>query len=195
EGRAAAASSARGAGGGVCPRWLTGARSPVDDRAARAGFHNLSVGTTRADLARAVLEGVAFNLRWLLAGAEHFTHRRLEPIRLVGGGARSDLWCRILADVCDRTVERTADPVLVGLRGGGLAAALALGKVRREEVRALVAVDRVLTPDPAVRATYDRMFAEFPRLHRVQRRMFRHLNAEEPPTRLIRRSRDVPLRR
>lgn len=192
---AAAAASAPGAGGVLFTPWLTGERSPVDDRAARAGFHNLSVGTTRGDLARAVLEGVAYNLRWLLAGAEHFTHRRLEPIRLVGGGARSDLWCRILADVCDRTVERTADPVLVGLRGGGLAAALALGRVRREEVRALVAVDRVLTPDPAVRATYDRMFAEFPRLHRVQRRMFRHLNAEEPPTRLIRRSRDVPRRR
>lgn len=209
----AAASSAPGAGGVLFTPWLTGERCPVDDRAARAGFHNLSVATTRADLARAVLEGVAYNLRWLLAGAEHFTRRRLEPIRLVGGGARSDLWCRILADVCDRTIERTADPVLVGLRGGGLAAALALDRVRREEVRALVPVDRVFAPDPAVRATYDRMFAEFPRLHRVQRRMFARLNttrsAEESPTRapgrrvaafvtprrLIGRSRAGPARR
>lgn len=175
----AAAASAPGAGGVLFTPWLTGERCPVDDRAARAGFHNLSVATTRADLARAVLEGVAYNLRWLLAGAEHFTRRRLEPIRLVGGGARSELWCRILADVCDRTVERTADPVLVGLRGGGLAAALALGEVRREQVRGLVPVDGVFTPDPAVRATYDRMFAEFPRLHRVQRRMFHRLNADD----------------
>lgn len=174
---AAAASAAPGAGGVLFTPWLTGERCPVDDRAARAGFHNISVGTTRADLARAVLEGVAYNLRWLLAGAEHFTRRRLEPIRLVGGGARSDLWCRILADVCDRTVERTADPLLVGLRGGALAAALALERVRREEVRALVPVDRVFSPDPSARATYDRMFAEFPRLHRVQRRMFHRLNA------------------
>ncbi len=176
---AGAARSAPGAGGVMFTPWLTGERCPVDDRSARAGFHNISVGTTRDDLARAVLEGVAYNLRWLLQAAEHFTRRRLDPIRLVGGGARSDAWCQILADVCDRSVERVADPLLTGLRGGGLAAALAVGRVRADQVRDLVAVDRVFAPDPKQREVYDRMFAEFPRLHRVQRAMFARLNA--PP--------------
>ena len=68
-------------------------------------------------------------------------------------------------------------PLLCGLRGVALAAGLALRRRRRSaEVRALVPVDRVFRPDPADRATYDRLFAEFPRLYRAQRRMFARLN-------------------
>jgi xylulokinase len=137
------------------------------------------VSTTQADLSRAVLEGVAFNLRWMLAASEHFTGGRLEPLRLVGGGAQSELWCRIVADVCDRVVERVADPLLCGLRGVAIAAGLALGDVALEEVRSLVPTDGELRPDPATRATYDRMFEEFPRLYRSQRRMFSRLNRSE----------------
>src|SRR3712207_1232043 len=66
-----AATSPPGSRGVLFSPWLTGERSPVDDRSARAGFHNVSVGTTQADLSRAVLEGVGFNLRWLLEAAEH----------------------------------------------------------------------------------------------------------------------------
>ena len=173
---AAASTAPAGAGGVIFTPWLTGERSPVDDRAARAGFHNISVATTQADLARAVLEGVAYNLRWLLEGAEHFTGRRLDPLRIIGGGAQSDLWCQIVADVCDRTVERVADPLLCGLRGVAIAAGIALGAVTRDEVRALVPTDRTFRPDPGSRATYDRLYAEFPRLHKVQRPMFARLN-------------------
>ena len=173
---ALAATSPPGSRGVLFTPWLTGERSPVDDRSARAGFHNVSVGTTQADLSRAVLEGVGFNLRWLLAAAEHFTGSRLDPLRLVGGGAQSELWGQIVADICDRVVERVADPLLCGLRGVGLAAGLVLGDVALDEVRSLVPVDGEHRPDPATRTTYDQMFAEFPRLYRSQRRMFARLN-------------------
>jgi xylulokinase len=173
---ALAATAPPGSGGVLFAPWLSGERSPVDDRSARAGFHNVSVTTTTADLARAVLEGVALNSRWLLEAAEHFTGRRLDPLRLVGGGARSDLWCRIVADVCDRTVEQVADPLLCGLRGAALAAGMALGDVERREVRDLVPVAGVFEPDPTNREVYDRSFAEFPRLYKSQRGMFHRMN-------------------
>lgn len=173
---ACAATAPPGSNGVLFAPWLAGERSPVDDRSARAGFHNVSVTTTTADLARAVLEGVALNARWLLEAAEHFTGRRLDPLRMVGGGARSELWCQIVADVCDRTVEQVADPLLCGLRGVALAAGMSLGDVDRGELRDLVPVASVLSPDPARRATYDRAFAEFPGLYRSQRRMFHRLN-------------------
>ena len=165
-----------GSHGLVFTPWLAGERSPVDDRTARAGFHNVSVGTSTADLARSVLEGVALNARWLLAAVEHFTGRRADPLRIIGGGAQSELWCRIVADVCDRTVERVADPLLCGLRGAALAAAVALGDVDRDDLRDLVRVDATFRPDPAHRAVYDELYAEFPRLYRSQRRMSRRLN-------------------
>ncbi|MFZ2501414.1 MAG: FGGY-family carbohydrate kinase, partial [Nocardioides sp.] len=165
-----------GAGGVMFTPWLTGERSPIDDRYARAGFHNLGVTAGSAELARAVLEGVAFNLRWLLEAADSYTKRRLDPIRLLGGCARSDLWCQIVADVCDRSFERVADPVVAGLRGAGLTWALATGDVQRADLRALVPVDRVFAPNAAHRAAYDRMYAEFPRLHSRNKRFFAALN-------------------
>ena len=72
---------------------------------------------------RAVFEGVALNSAWLLHAVERFTRRRLEPIRFIGGGARSEVWCQILADVLGRTIEQITDPVNAGTRGAGLLAA------------------------------------------------------------------------
>jgi xylulokinase len=171
-----ASGSAPGSGGVLFTPWLAGERSPVTDRRARAGFHNMSLATTRADMIRAVLEGVAYNNRWLHEAVERFAGRRLDPIRMIGGGARSDLWCQIHADVMDRTIERPAEPLHTNLRGAALIAAMALGAVRDDEVRGLVPAERTFTPDPQNRAVYDRLYAEFPRLYQAQRGMFRRLN-------------------
>jgi xylulokinase len=65
----------------------------------------------RAHLIRAVLEGVALNLRWLLPYVERFAGRRFETIRAIGGGAKSALWCQILADVLNRPIAQVENPV------------------------------------------------------------------------------------
>jgi xylulokinase len=171
-----AESSPPGSRGVIFTPWIAGERSPVDDRHARGGWHNLSVETGNADLVRSVLEGVAYNGRWLGEAVEHFAKRRLDPLRIFGGGALSSLWCQIHADVMDRRIERVADPVHANLRGAALLAGLALGAVSRDEVRALVPVDRVFDPDPANRQAYDRLYAEFPGLYKAQRKMFARLN-------------------
>jgi len=171
-----AARARPGSSGVLFTPWLRGERSPVDDRHARAGFHNLSLTVGRSDLVRAVLEGVAFNNRWLHEAVERFAKRRLDPLRMVGGGAQSDLWCQIHADVMDRTIERVDAPVLANLRGAALIAGMALGAVRPSEVGSLVGVDAVFRPDPARRATYDHLFREFPKLYRSQRGTFARLN-------------------
>jgi xylulokinase len=173
---ALAASVPAGSGDVVFTPWLAGERSPVDDRRARAGFHNMSLATTRAHLVRAVLEGVAYNSRWLFDAVERFAKRRLDPIRVIGGGATSDLWCQIHADVMGRTMERVAEPLHANLRGAAMFAALALGEVEPEEISGLVPVDARFETDAADAATYDRLFAEFPRLYRSQRPMFARLN-------------------
>jgi xylulokinase len=173
----AAATVAPGAGDVIFTPWLSGERSPVDDRNARGGFHNLSLATTRAHLVRAVLEGVAYNSRWLHEAVETFVKRRLDHVRFIGGGAQSDLWCQIHADVLDRTIERVADPVDANLRGAALLAGLALGAIDQSEVRDLVEVDATFRPDHANRVVYDRLYAEFPKLYKAQKGMFQRLNA------------------
>ena len=112
-----AGQSRPGSNGVIFTPWLYGERTPVEDRFLRGGFHNLSLSATRDDLVRAVLEGVALNSRWLLGAVEHFTGHRLEPIRFIGGGARSDMWCQVFADVLGRTIDQVADPVNANARG------------------------------------------------------------------------------
>ena len=171
-----AAEAEPGSGGVIFTPWLAGERSPVDNRAARAGFHNLSLQTTRAQLIRAVLEGVAFNARWLCEGVERFVGRSFGPIRAFGGGATSPLWCSIYASILDRPIEQVADPLHANLRGAALLAGIALGTVGAEEIGSLVQVQATYLPDPRTRQRYDRMFAEFPALYSAQRGLFKRLN-------------------
>jgi xylulokinase len=170
-----AAGAPAGSNGVIFTPWLKGERSPVDDRQARGGFHNLSLATTRADLVRAVLEGVAFNSRWLLRYLDRFAPNS-GPIRIIGGGARSDLWCQIMADVTGRTYERVADPLNAQLRGAALFAGIGMGVLRPDELRHLTPLDGVFEPDAGNREVYDRLFAEFPGLYKTQKGMFGRLN-------------------
>ena len=173
---AEAATSPVGSGKVIFTPWLNGERSPVDDRRARGGFHNVSIRTARADLARAVLEGTAFNDRWLHDAVESFASRRLDPVRIIGGGAQSNLWCQIHADVMDRTIERVERPLHANLRGAAVFAGLSLGAIATNEVASVVSVERVFTPDASTRETYEELFAEFPKLYKSQRAMFSRLN-------------------
>ncbi len=175
---ALAATAEPGSGRVLFTPWLNGERSPVDDLRARGGFHNLSLSTGRAELARAVLEGVAYNSRWLHETVEKFTSQTLDPVRIIGGGAQSDLWCQIHADVMDRTIERTVDPMHANLRGAGLAAHVASGRLTLADVAELVDVEATFSPDPANRQIYDRLYAEFPKRYRAAKAMFQRLNRD-----------------
>ncbi len=167
-----AATAATGSNGVLFTPWLAGERSPVDDRNARGGLHNLSLRTTRADIVRAVLEGVALNSRWLTGAVERFVGGPLSSVRVIGGGATSALWCSIFADVLDRTVERVAEPRLANLRGCALLAASALGQVTFSEFASFVPVAERHEPDPVVREVYDEHYRAFTGLYRAQRRVF-----------------------
>ncbi len=158
---ALAATVPPGAGGVLFTPWLSGLRSPVDDRRARGGWHHVSLATGRAELVRAVLEGVAFHTRWLHEQVERFVGRRLDPVRMLGGGAQSDLWCQLHADIMDRRIERVSDPVTAQLRGAGLLAGIALGALTEADAAAAVAVDRVFVPDPAAHAAYAPHYGQF----------------------------------
>ncbi len=175
-----AARSPAGAGGLIFTPWLYGERTPVEDRFVRGGFHNLSLAANRDDLVRAAFEGVALNSRWLLAAVERFAGRRLDPIRFIGGGARSAVWCQIFADVLGRTIEQVADPVNAGVRGAAMLAAVALGDLTFDEVPDRVAVAASYRPDPALAGLYERRFAEFTGFYKRNRRAYARLNQDPP---------------
>jgi xylulokinase len=156
--------------------WLNGERSPVDDHTVRGGFHNLSLATTRAQMVRAVYEGVAFNSRWLLEAVEKFVGRRLDSLAFIGGGANSDQWAQIHADVLGREIRQVADPVLANARGAALIALVALGRVTVGEIPSMVEVRRTYVPDPSTADEYQLLFDEFVTLYKQTKGIFRRLN-------------------
>jgi xylulokinase len=167
---------APGSGRVLFTPWLNGERSPVDDHTVRGGFHNLSLSTTRAQLVRAVFEGVAYNSRWLLEAVEKFAGRRLDSLAFIGGGANSDQWSQIHADVLGREIRQVEDPVLANVRGAALLTLLALGKITVDEIPSMVEVRRVYRPDPANAPEYDLLFQEFVTIYKQTKGIFKRLN-------------------
>jgi xylulokinase len=172
-----AAGVAPGAGGVLFTPWLNGERSPVDDHTIRAGFHNISLSTSRADMVRAVFEGVALNSAWLLGAVEKYTKRRFPSLAFVGGGANSDLWSQLHADAMGREVRQIVDPVLANVRGAGLLTLLALGHIQLGDIPSMVQVKKVYTPDKDAGAVYAPLLKEFVNLYDKTKGIHKRLNA------------------
>jgi len=157
--------------------WLNGERTPVDDPTVRACIYNISKTTTFDHLARAFLEGVAYNTRWVLGYVEKFVARKLEELTIIGGGARSDLWCRIFADVLNRRIKRTRDPLQANARGAAFIALVGLEFISFDDIPGLMEYDQVFDPDRQNRKMYDELFKAFLEIYRNNRGLFRRLNA------------------
>lgn len=150
-----------GAGGVLFLPWLGGALAPRADANMRGGFLNVSLATGRPQLVRAVAEGVAHNLRWLLPWVERFSGHRIEHVAFTGGAARSPEWCRILSDVLDRPVARVAGPELAVARAAALLASCRHGGISRDDLADAVALEARCEPRAELRALYARRQEQF----------------------------------
>ncbi len=159
--------------------WIWGERAPVDDKTVRAGLYNLSLHNTREDIIRAFLEGVAFNTRWLLKPVENFLGRKVNSLHIVGGGAQSDVWCQIFADVMNIEIKQVRDPIYANARGAAWIAAAGLGEIGFEDVPKLVAFKDIYQPNPANRAVYDDKFVVFNQLYRQMKPIYQRLNGNQ----------------
>ncbi|HEX8993068.1 MAG TPA: FGGY-family carbohydrate kinase [Anaerolineales bacterium] len=173
---AMAADVAPGSEGVLFLPWFNGSLSPGEDPHLRGGFLNLSHRTRRAHLTRAVFEGLAMNWRWLRGPADKLIGRPSQYWRLTGGGALSDVWSQIMADVVGIPMHRQAEPRNSNVIGMALLAFQRLGLVKLDDIPDMIQFDRVFTPDPKNRAVYDRMFAQFMAAKDKVRPVFHALN-------------------
>ena len=157
--------------------WLYGERTPVEDHAVRSGIFNQSLKTTREHIIRAVFEGVAYNSKWLLGYVEKFIKRRMDPIHMIGGGATSNVWCQIHADVFNRTIKQVKDPILANSRGAGFLAAVALGYLDFNDIPNRIQIANTYTPNPENRKIYNELFREFLNFYQSNKRIYKRLNA------------------
>ena len=160
-----AAALASGSGGVVFLPYLMGERSPIWDGLASGAFVGLGLSNTRAELYRAVLEGVTFALRHNMEAGGRAMQALAETLIVVGGAAKSDLWMRLVADITGYPVRTIAEDVEAA-SGAALLAGLGVGLVTPERAAQgwVTLADRA-RPDAAARPSYDRAFAVYKDLY------------------------------
>jgi xylulokinase len=167
----AAERSRPGANGLVFLPYLMGERTPHADARARGAFVGLTARTTRDDLVRAVMEGIVFGLADCLACRESLDLPvALDRLRITGGGARSPLFCQLVADVLGVPVETAANPEGAAL-GAALLGAVAAGvfPTVAAATDVAVAVDRTWEPDAAKTPFYAEMLSVYRELYQASK--------------------------
>ena len=164
-----------GANGVFFHPYLMGERSPYWDPNLRGSFTGMSMGTTKEDLSRALLEGVAFSLRDCFRTIEKMGLATHESI-LIGGGAKSRIWSRIVCDVFNTPV--TCPTGCDASFGSALLAGVGIG-VFADEVSAVkqcLKLDRALRPIPENAEFYARRFEQYRRIHDALCNVYRDSN-------------------
>ena len=153
--------------------YLMGERSPHNDPSARAAFIGMSMDTTREEMTQAVLEGVAFALRDSLEVARNL-EIQIERTKICGGGAKSLLWKKIIANVMNLKVdvpENEEGPSM----GGAMLAAVGCGEYPDVETicNKLVRVVDTVEPEPELVAKYEEKYRKFRKLYPAMKELFR----------------------
>ena len=152
--------------------YLMGERSPHNNPDARGVFFGMSMDTTRADMTQAVLEGVAFGLRDSLEVARSLGIS-IERTKICGGGAKSPLWKKIIANVMNLKVdvpENEEGPSM----GGAMLAAVGCGAYPDVETicKKMVKVVDTVEPDPELVAKYEEKYQKFRKLYPTMKELF-----------------------
>lgn len=165
-----------GSNGVLYTPWIWGERAPVEDKTLRAGIYNLSLHNSREDIIRAFLEGIALNTRWLLQPVKRFLKHEVEQINIVGGGAQSDVWCQIFADVMNVTIRQVEEPVYANARGAAWIGAAGLKEVSFADIPVLVKIRRSYEPDSMNQAIYDQRYAQFLSIYEHMKPVYHRIN-------------------
>ena len=152
--------------------YLMGERSPHNNPDARAVFFGMSMDTTREEMTQAVLEGVAFGLRDSLEVARSLGIK-IERTKICGGGAKSPLWKKIIANVMNLKVDVPAVEEGPSM-GGAMLAAVGCGAYPDVETIAekFVHVVETVEPDPELVAKYEERYQKFKKLYPTMKELF-----------------------
>ena len=159
--------------------YLMGERSPHNDPDARGTFIGMTMDTSRSDMTQAVLEGVAFALRDSLEVARKLGIN-IERSKICGGGAKSPLWKKIIANVLNvkvDVIESEEGPAL----GGAMLAAVACGEFKNVEAAAekIVKIVDTVEPDSDLVSAYNKKYEIFKQLYPQIKPLYKIMNSEK----------------
>lgn len=145
---------------------LQGERAPIWDATSRGAFARIDSQAGAAEMARSVMQGVAFSARWAFQALQESSGCTVSLANISGGGTRSDTWCQIRADALGFTLQRTAVPDVAAL-GAAILAGLGAEMMSSmdEAARQLVKFDHIFEPQAAHHGYYNEKFEQFQALY------------------------------
>ena len=155
--------------------YLMGERSPINDVLARGTFTGMTMDTGRVDMVQAMLEGVAFAIRDSVEVARSLGIQ-INRSNICGGGAKSPLWKKIMANVLNIELDSSESEQGPGM-GGAMLAMVACGAYPTVKAAcdAIVHVTSTVKPDPEIAARYEKRYSQFREIYPALKPVFRTL--------------------
>jgi xylulokinase len=159
--------------------WLLGERCPVSTTTTRGTVFNLGLEHGRGHVVKALLEGVAFNLRWIFENYRKDFGFRPTKIRAIGGGSVNGKWMQGIADITGMTVETISQPTMAGALGAAACVLVGSGGFRDfNDINRFIEVKQTFSPDPTLRDVYDPLFQSYKNVYMGLKKAYIEANFE-----------------
>jgi xylulokinase len=142
--------------------WFLGERCPVSTTTTRSTLFNLTHQHTRAHIARANFEGIAYNLRWTIENLEKDYGFKFDTLKITGGGSRNKSWMQLIADITKRKIITTSQPVNAGAFGAAMCAMVGSGALKDfSDIHQLIQDVDTFVPNAEYHKVYDELFRSY----------------------------------
>jgi len=156
--------------------WLSGERAPVLDHYARGAWLGISLSHTKAHFARALMEGVAFHLRWIIEALEK-QDLSIGALNAIGGGSTSPVWTQIISDITGRELNIVDNPLEAGAIGAALTVAVGMGVYPSvEAIDDLIKIKYKRIPSESTNDRYSDLYQQYLQVYQALSPIFRDLH-------------------
>ena len=159
--------------------WLLGERCPVSTTTTRGTVFNLGPEHTRGHFVKAMLEGVAFNLRWIFENYRRDFGFNPETIRAIGGGSVNENWMQGIANITGKVVETTTQATMAGALGAAACAFVGSGQMDSfHEINRFVGLRHTYFPDASLEDLYGKLFESYKQVYRGLKKAYVRANLD-----------------
>lgn len=157
--------------------WLLGERCPVSTTTTRGTIFNISHEHNRGHMVKALLEGIGYNLRWILGNFQQDFGFSTDNIRAIGGGSVNEKWMQEIADITGKTVETITEPKMAGAIGVAACAFVGANVFKDfSEVSKLIQVNKVFTPRENKREVFEPLFRTYKAIYASLKKAYKDIN-------------------
>ncbi|HQV77081.1 MAG TPA: FGGY-family carbohydrate kinase [Chitinophagales bacterium] len=159
--------------------WFLGERCPVSTTTTRSTIFNLSHQHTRAHIARAHFEGIAYNLRWTIQNLEKDFGFKITELKITGGGTLNDTWMQNIADITQRKISSTSQPKNAGALGAAMCALVDSGTFKNfSDIYQFIQTHKTYIPTTENNKIYHQLFHNYQQIYHQLKKTYHQINKD-----------------